>query len=320
MLIIRRPQTDPYFNIAAEEYFLRNFKENIFMLWQNEPSIIIGKHQNTLAEINLSYVAEHHIPVIRRITGGGTVFHDLGNINFTFIKNIINEDLVDFKRFTYPIIEVLKSLGVPAKHEGKNDIRINGLKCSGNAEHVFKNRVLHHGTLLFSSDLSSLGETLKSKEGKFISKAVKSNRSDVTNISDHLKQPLLINQFIELVYNYLIAHYPDTHFYDLTEPDIAAINTLATEKYKTWEWNFGYSPSYQYKNEINDLVCTLEIKNGIIIEASIFNAKTMISFESLEKDIIGIRHKKKELSEFLLSKYSHDNINTAEMLALLFAV
>lgn len=320
MLIIRRPQTDPYFNIAAEEYFLRNFKENIFMLWQNEPSIIIGKHQNTLAEINLNYVTEHHIPVIRRITGGGTVFHDLGNINFTFIKNIIDEDLVDFKRFTHPIIEVLKSLGVPAKHEGKNDIRINGLKCSGNAEHVFKSRVLHHGTLLFSSDLSSLGETLKAKEGKFISKAVKSNRSDVTNISDHLKQPLHINQFIELVNNYLIAHYPDTHFYELTEEDVMAINTLATEKYKTWEWNFGYSPSYQYKNEINNLACTLEIKNGVIIEASIFNPKTMVDFESLGKEIIGIRHQKKELDEFLLTKYSHDNINVAEISALLFVV
>ncbi|NWJ50859.1 MAG: lipoate--protein ligase [Bacteroidetes bacterium] len=320
MLIIRRPQTEPYFNIAAEEYFLRDFKENIFMLWQNEPSIIIGKHQNTLAEINLNYITKHQIPVIRRITGGGTVFHDLGNINFTFIKNIINEDLVDFKRFTYPIIEVLKSLGVQAKHEGKNDIRINGLKCSGNAEHVFKSRVLHHGTLLFSSDLNNLGETLKSKEGNFISKAVKSNRSDVTNISDHLKQPLRIEQFIELVNNYLVANYPDTHYYELREQDMDAINTLANEKYKTWEWNFGYSPAYQYKNKVNDLACTLEIKNGIIIEASIIDSKTMDNFKSLEKEIVGIKHQKKELNEFLFNKYSLENINNAKMLALLFAV
>jgi len=320
MLIIRRPQTDPYFNIAAEEYFLRNFKEDIFMLWQNEPSIIIGKHQNTLAEINLNYITEHKIPVIRRITGGGTVFHDLGNINFTFIKNIIGEDLIDFKRFTFPIIEVLKSLGVPAKHEGKNDIRINGLKCSGNAEHVFKSRVLHHGTLLFSSDLNNLGETLKSKEGNFISKAVKSNRSDVTNISDHLKQPLRIEQFIELVNNYLVANYPDTHYYELREQDMNAINTLANEKYKTWEWNFGYSPAYQYKNKVNDLACTLEIKNGIIIEASIIDSKTLVHFKSLEKEIVGIKHQKKELNEFLFNKYSLENINDAKMLALLFAV
>jgi lipoate-protein ligase A len=320
MLIIRRPQTDPYFNIAAEEYFLRNFKEDIFMLWQNEPSIIIGKHQNTLAEINLNYITEHKIPVIRRITGGGTVFHDLGNINFTFIKNIIGEDLIDFKRFTFPIIEVLKSLGVPAKHEGKNDIRINGLKCSGNAEHVFKSRVLHHGTLLFSSDLSSLGETLKSKEYKFISKAVKSNRSDVTNIKNHLKQPLRIEQFIELVDSYFVVHYPDTHFYELTDHDIISINTLATEKYKTWEWNFGYSPSYQYKNEINDLACTLEIKNGIIIEASILNIETMVHLGSLEKEIIGIKHKKKELREFLFPKYSQENTTMIELLSLLFLV
>ena len=320
MLIIKRPQTDPYFNIAAEEYFLRNFKEDIFMLWQNEPSIIIGKHQNTLAEVNLNYINEHQIPVVRRITGGGTVFHDLGNINFTFIKNIIGEDLVDFKRFTYPIIEVLKSLGIPAKHEGKNDIRINGLKCSGNAEHVFRNRVLHHGTLLFSSDLSSLGETLKSKEDKYTSKAVKSNRSDVTNISDHLKQPLRIDQFIELVNQYLIVHYPDTQIYKLTEQDLLSIETLVTKKYKTWEWNFGYSPSYQYKNEINNLGCTLEVKNGIIIDASIINLKTMVNFESLEKEIIGIKHQKKELIEFLLSKYHLDNVTVTELLELLFVL
>jgi lipoate-protein ligase A len=317
MLIIRRPQTDPYFNIAAEEYFLRNFNENIFMLWQNEPSIIIGKHQNTLAEINLKYITEHQIPVIRRITGGGTVFHDLGNINFTFIKNIVDEDLVDFKRFTYPIIEVLKSLGIPAKHEGKNDIRINGLKCSGNAEHVFKNRVLHHGTLLFSSDLSSLGETLKTNENLFISKAVKSNRSQVTNISSHLKEPLNISQFIELVYDYLIANYTGTHFYTMTEKDFTAINILANDKYKTWEWNYGYSPSYQYKNEINDLACILEVKNGIIIHASIFNPKTLVHFEALENKIIGIKQQKDEIRAFLLTNQSHFNISHEVILALL---
>ncbi len=318
MLIIRRPQTDPYFNIAAEEYFLRNFKENIFMLWQNEPSIIIGKHQNTLAEINLNYVTEHQIPVIRRITGGGTVFHDLGNINFTFIKTIIGEDLVDFKRFTYPIIEVLKSLGVPAKHEGKNDIRINGLKCSGNAEHVFKNRVLHHGTLLFSSDLSNLGETLKTKEDMFVSKAVKSNRSQVTNIVDHLKLPLSISQFVELVNNYLIENDPETHFYEPTEKDIAAINTLVAEKYKTWEWNFGYSPLYQFKNEIGDLACMLEIKNGEIIQASIINKKTLVHFESLEKEIIGIKHQKDKIKEFLLSDQALNSKKVEELFELLF--
>jgi len=176
MLIVNRPHTDPWFNIAAEEYFLKNFQEDIFMLWQNEASIIVGKHQNTLAEINYPYVKENGIPVIRRISGGGTVFHDLGNLNFTFIQNGEKGKLVDFRKFTDPILAVLNKMGVPAVFEGKNDLRVDGLKISGNAEHVFKNRVLHHGTLLFSSVLNDLGKALKVKTDRFTDKAVKSIR------------------------------------------------------------------------------------------------------------------------------------------------
>ena len=128
MLIINRPQTDPYFNIAAEEYLLKQMEEDCFMLWQNQPSIIIGKHQNSLAEINYNFVKENNIPVVRRISGGGTVFHDLGNLNFTFISKGEKEKLVNFKKFTQPIIEVLNQMGVPARFEGKNDLRVSGLK------------------------------------------------------------------------------------------------------------------------------------------------------------------------------------------------
>jgi len=186
MLIINDLRTDPYFNLAAEEYALKNFKADCFMLWRNEPSIIVGKHQNTLAEINLDYVKKRNIKVGRRLSGGGAVFHDLGNLNFTFISTGAQENrLVDFRRFTMPILEVLQNLGIEAVFEGRNDLTIHGRKFSGNAEHVWKNRILHHGTLLFSSVLTDLSEALKVDPLKFRDKAVKSIRSRVTNISKH---------------------------------------------------------------------------------------------------------------------------------------
>ena len=183
MLCIKNDNTNPYFNLAAEEYVLRNFKENCFMLWRNRPSIIVGKHQNTLAEINVDYVKEKNIDVVRRLSGGGAVFHDLGNLNFTFIKNAEKEEaLVDFKKYVEPVLEVLQHLGVNAKFEGRNDIMIDGKKISGNAEHVFKKRVLHHGTLLFSSQMADLSNALKVNPLKYQDKGGKSVRSRVTNL------------------------------------------------------------------------------------------------------------------------------------------
>lgn len=150
-LCINQPNSDPYFNLAAEEYFLKNFQEDFFMLWRSWPSVVVGKHQNALAEINHEFVRLHQIPVARRLSGGGTVFHDPGNVNFTFIRNVANISEVNFKIFTIPVIEALKKLGVEAYTTGRNDLLIDGKKISGNAEHVHRNRVLHHGTLLFDS-------------------------------------------------------------------------------------------------------------------------------------------------------------------------
>ena len=190
MLYIYNKNTNPYFNLAAEEYVLKEFQEECFMLWRNEPSIIVGKNQNTLAEINLDYVRQHKIPVVRRLSGGGAVFHDLGNLNFTFIVNEDVSSFSDFKRFTQPIIDVLRKLSVNAEFSGRNDITIDGKKISGNAQYYYKNRILHHGTLLFSSSITDLSAALKVRPVKFEDKGVKSVSKRVTNISEHLKEPL----------------------------------------------------------------------------------------------------------------------------------
>ncbi len=161
MLCIHHHSTDPYFNIATDEYIFKHLDEDCFMLWQNDNAIIVGKHQNTLAEINLDYVKEKDIKVVRRLSGGGAVYHDLGNLNFTFTRTSDKEDMVDFRRYTKPVLEVLQGLGIDAKFEGRNDLTIEGKKFSGNAEHVFKNKVMHHGTLLFSSEMKDVSGALK---------------------------------------------------------------------------------------------------------------------------------------------------------------
>jgi lipoate-protein ligase A len=266
VLIINRPQTNPWFNIAAEEYLLKTMQEDCFMLWQNDASVIVGKHQNTMAEINHRFVRDNNIPVIRRISGGGTVFHDLGNLNFSFIQQGERGKLVDFQKFTQPILEVLNQLGVPAKFEGKNDLRVHGLKISGNAEHVYKNKVLHHGTLLFSSELGKLNEAIHADFNNYTDKAVKSVRSTVANISDFLNEPILIDNFKNHIFNYIQSRYTNVGFYDLRNNDIAEIEKLVNEKYKTWRWNYAYSPVFTKRKIIefegDKFEIVLKIKNG----------------------------------------------------------
>jgi lipoate-protein ligase A len=272
MLCIQLKNTDPFFCLAAEEYLLKNFSEDIFMLWQSEKAVVVGKHQNLLAEINYPFVHENKIALCRRISGGGTVFHDTGNVNFSFIKNVKSPAEISFKQFTAPVVEALAKLGVTATTSGRNDLLIDGLKISGNAEHVYKNRVLHHGTLLFNSDLKNLGQAIKVTPGKYESKAVQSNRSPVANISQFLQTPMTTSEFIQFLLDVQLEN-SDNQFYVLSENDIQAIEKMAAEKFRTWDWNFGYSPKYTFRNEvkIDEKLLKIEmlVEKGIISDIKI---------------------------------------------------
>jgi lipoate-protein ligase A len=293
-LCINQTSTDPYFNLAAEEYFLKNFQEDFFMLWRSRPSVVVGKHQNALAEINHEFVRLHEIPVARRLSGGGTVFHDAGNVNFTFIRNVANISEVNFKVFTVPVIEALKKLGVEAYTTGRNDLLIDGKKISGNAEHVHRNRVLHHGTLLFDSHLEALKGALKVDLSKFEDKAVQSNRSEVTNIANYFQNPISVEEFTEFLFGEISQNYPEFRVYEPTPEDIEAIEKLSIEKYQTWDWIFGYSPRYRFTNSLDTLkgaiFVSLLVEKGNISEASVSGAIPAEIGPKIAERLMGCRH------------------------------
>lgn len=248
MLVVDLKTTDPYVNLATEEYLLYHRKEDFFMLWQNEPCIVVGRNQNTLAEINHDYVTEQAIPVVRRLTGGGAVFHDLGNLNYTFIEADAKDKFGNYAVFATPVLQVLQDLGVPATVSGRNDLLVDGKKICGNAQTMFHGRMMHHGCILFSGNIDHLTAALKVNPLKIQSKGIQSVRSRVTNIAEHLSNSITVTEFRRLLLERMLSQEGNA-LYELTPEDREAIDKLYQEKYSTYEWNFGFKKDYSFHKD-----------------------------------------------------------------------
>lgn len=303
MLLIDSPSQNAYFNIASEEYLLHKFPtEDIFLLYVNAPSIIVGKFQNTLAEINLDYVTDKNIKVVRRMSGGGTVYHDLGNLNFSFHTLLGQNDFGDFSFFTQPVLNVLNQLGVPAVLQGRNDLLVDGKKFSGNAKLARHGKMIQHGTILLDSEMEVLGEALKVNPLKFIDKAIKSTRSRVTNLINYLPKETTTADLKQLLTDEIMKNNPDAKRYELTEEDLQGIQQLMTEKYETWDWNFGFSPNYNFKKAIKIpagfIEVHLDVEHGMIQKAKIFgDFFASKPIEELEELLLGKKHEISNLKE-----------------------
>ena len=281
--------TDIYYNLALEEFLLKESSKDFFFLWRSEPVVVVGKHQNPYKEINLAYAQEKGIKIARRLSGGGTVFQDLGNINFTLIKNTEEGKQINFKKHSMLIFEALKALRLNVEYSERNDLIIEKRKFSGNAEHVFKNRVLHHGTILFDTDLLCLNAVLKNQYSKYQDKTIPSVKSTVVNLESYLSG-IDILSFQRKILNKVLEN---NGFVEIEPPFNNRVEHLFLEKYKTEEWIFGYTPRYIFKNNFrfDGVLCSLkmEVLKGKITQFEITGLDSEIE-QIIKRQVLGEKH------------------------------
>ena len=288
MIFIKNKNTDVYFNLAMEEYFFEKFKKDeVFMLWINEPSVVIGKHQNLIEELNMKYCFENNIKIARRLSGGGTVVHDFGNLNYTYITNTTGDTALDFKEFLKPMYNALLNLNIDAHISPRNDFRVLKKKICGHSQFMRKKRVLHHGCILFDSNLNNLRNALNVENKKIISKSAKSVKSSVANLKEISKIDYEISDFLEKLKNEILKTQENFEIYELTKEDILKIDKIKSEKYATKDWIYGQSPKCTFiLDEERDY--TVEIEGGRI-------EKINIGYDNKFESLIGLYFEYEEI-------------------------
>lgn len=289
--------TDPMVNLAMEEYVLREIPtdDSYFLFYVNQPSIIIGKNQNTIEEINEPYIRDHGIKVVRRVSGGGAVYHDEGNLNFSFITEDDGDSFHNFKRFTQPIVDALQDMGVNAALSGRNDIEVDGKKVSGNAMFTQRGRMFSHGTVMLDSDIGEVQNALKVNPKKIESKGIKSVSARVGNINDFLDEKIDIEEFKQRILIKIFGSLEEIEEYKLTDADWKEIDKLSEEKYQTWEWNYGRNPKYNFnvshKFPVGLLDLRFEVSKGRIEQAKIFGDFFGVGeVVDIEEKLVGTEH------------------------------
>lgn len=320
--------TNPQINLAIEEYVLRNLsdQESYLLFYINEPSIIIGKNQNTIEEINTDYVEKNNLKVVRRLSGGGAVYHDLGNLNFSFITKDDGDSFHNFKKFTKPVVQALREMGVNAELSGRNDLLAEGRKISGNAQFATKGKMYSHGTLLFDTDMDQVVSALKVRKDKIESKGIKSVRSRVANISEFLTEPMTIEQFRTELLKNIFDGATEIPEYVLTDKDWEKIHQLSEERYQTWDWNYGKSPKFNVQRSkrfpVGLIEFRLEVEKGIIEECKIFGDFFGVGdVEEIEQLLVGVKYEKMAISEALSNvnvKYYFGNVENEDIIHLIY--
>ncbi|WP_144522794.1 lipoate--protein ligase [Bacillus pumilus] len=329
MLFIDNEQHyDPMINLAIEEYCLKYLdpEETYLLFYINQPSIIIGKNQNTIEEINTKYVEDNGIKVVRRLSGGGAVYHDKGNLNFSFITKDDGDSFHNFKKFTEPVIQALEKLGVKAELSGRNDIMADGRKISGNAQFATRGRIFSHGTLLFDSEIEHVVSALNVKKEKIESKGIKSIRSRVANINELMDQKMTTEEFRKILLSYIFDTNGDVPQYQLTEKDWEKIHEISRERYQKWEWNYGRSPKFNLQHSkrfsAGSIDLRLEVKKGMIQDCKIFGDFFGVGdIAGIEKRLIGQQYDRKTISDVLEDmdmRHYFGNVSKEDFLDLIY--